>query len=132
MQAWRLFDYHPEPGNRPIEDWYQGQSEEVQAEFDMALLAFSAAGDWTDAAEITALEGTFLGLYQIHIDIPLPNGDELQYAVIGAWRPDSRNFVLFAVCEVEGHNYDPPLDIPLSCKQAWEKGKGETSEHNFY
>lgn len=132
MQGWRLYDYHPEPGVRPIEDWYQGQSGEVQAEFDEALANFSAADSSAGAVEVTALKGRFLGLYKIRIDVPLPNGDHLQYAVIGAWYPESPNFILFAVCEVEGKKYDPPLDVALAYKQAWEQRKGEIHEHDFY
>jgi hypothetical protein len=131
MRAWRLHDYRPQPGLNPVQDWYDGQDGAVRGEFDIALMTFAALDDWTAAVEVGALSGKYLGLHEISVDVLLPNDSELYFRVIGAWLPDSCDFVLFLVSEKRGSEYHPPLDKALEYKNIWEQKKGEIYEHEF-
>jgi hypothetical protein len=130
MGFWRLMDYCPELGVNLVRGWYEEQDDEVQAEFDLALSLFCAN---TDASDITALNGRYVGLYEICVDVFLPNDSERQFRAIGAWRRDSRDFVLFCVSEKSEGRYEPPLEIALTYKVAWEKnGRGKIYDHQFF
>jgi len=133
MSIWRLMDYYPEPGLNPVRDWYEEQEEDVQAEFDFALRAFIANEDWTEASEVLALGGRYVGLYEVCIEVFSLDDRETHFRAIGAWRQDSRNFILFLVSELSEGQYEPPLERAFERKVAWEKGKkGEIYDHQFY
>ncbi len=130
MRPWKLSSYSPEPDVNPVRDWYEEQSEEIKAQFDVDIQFFRANDDWTEAFEVVALDGKYLGLHEILITVDLED-NEIQFGAVGAWRPDSCEFVLFLVCDRYNDSYFPCLDKALEYKQAWERKdpRGSVYEH---
>jgi hypothetical protein len=133
MGFWRIKDYWPDRNRNLVRDWYDGQEDETQAEFDFALLLLASTPDWVKLPWVIPRKGRYVGLYEIVVDIKLPyENKKRRYRPIGTWRPDSRDFILFLVCRKTGRDYDPPLETALQCKVAWEQEQqGEIHDHEF-
>ena len=80
-----------------------------------------------------SLDGKYLGLHEIRITFEI-NDNQVEFGAIGAWRPDSCEFVLFMVCDRFADAYSSCLDNALKYKQAWEQKdpKGGVYEHQFF
>jgi hypothetical protein len=120
MRPWKLSHYSPERDVYPVQDWYDDQIHEIKAAFDVGLGFFCANDDWTEAYELKALEGDYLGLHEIRVTT-WSGDDQVEFGAIGAFRPDSCEFVLFLVCDRFNDGYPPCLDRALKYKQAWEQ-----------
>lgn len=130
MTLWKLSHYSPEPDVYPVRDWYDEQTDEIKAEFDTALQFFCKNDDWTEAYELKSLEGKYLGLHEIRITINIDD-NEVEFGAIGAWRPDSCEFILFLVCDRFNDEYSPCLDKALKSKQAWERKDPKGGVHDY-
>jgi hypothetical protein len=120
MKPWKLSIYAPEADWYPVRDWYDGQNAEVQAEFDADIQFFRANDNWSEAFDLIPLKKKYLGLYEIRTTFQ-DGEDELQFGTIGAFLPDSSEFVLFVVCNRYADEYFSCLDTALKYRQAWEK-----------
>jgi hypothetical protein len=133
MSFWRIKDYWPDPNTNLAQDWYDLQEDEVQAEFDIAVILLAATVDWSKLPGFIPRKGRYTGLYEIVVDVKLPyEKKKRHYRPIGIWRPDSQDFIILLVCEKNGKTYDPSLDTALSHKRAWEQErKGDIHDHKF-
>jgi hypothetical protein len=131
MGFWRFMEYLPASGINPVRSWYDEQEEEIQAEFDFALHAQTQDRDWEDSPAVTALQGPYLGLMEICVDMEIDD-EGRQFRAVGSFRPDNRDFVLFLVTVERGEEPDPLLGMALAYKTAWEMGDGELDEHRFF
>jgi hypothetical protein len=123
MSFWHIKDYAPDPPENPIRDWYEGQEDEVQLDFDYALHTLAETYDWTTVKEFRALKGRYLGLYEVAIDVKSYYWKKKRYfRPIGVWQPDSSDFIILLVCEKKAGMYTPPLSRALEMKSQWEKG----------
>ncbi len=129
MTAWKIYDYFPQSGLNPVGDWYDSQLDEVQAEFDTSIKFFSATDDW-EPYGVRSLEGKYLGLQELVLQIDLEDG-EVHFGIIGKWISESQKFVLFLVCNRYNDRYFSCLDKALEYSKAWDRGdpKGAIYEH---
>lgn len=118
--GWRYFDYRQGAGN-PIEDWYQGLSEEGQYKFDSLLKANQKAeqpAGWTgskklhgECAQEKVWEWTFYA-------------DGRQQRVLGICG-DQRKQVIFLIgCSHKGKVYTPHDCLKTAIKRAKEVRSG--------
>jgi hypothetical protein len=120
MTPWKLSFYSPQPGFRPIDDWYEDQRGIVQAEFDSAMDTFRSHGVWSEASGVRVLRGKYLGFYEIMFTFDIDD-DEHSFGAIGKWKSDSNEFVVFNVCDRYSDGYSLCLDKALEYAQAWDR-----------
>jgi hypothetical protein len=120
MRLWKLSQYSPEQDVYPVQDWYDRQIDEIKAAFDVGLQLFCGTEDWTTAYELKALEGECLGLHEIRV-ITEVGDDQVEFGAIGAWRPDSSEFIMFLVCDRLIDDYFPCRLQALKYKREWER-----------
>jgi hypothetical protein len=123
MTPWKLSFYSPQPGIRPMRDWYELQNDEVRAEFDLGMDIFRSHKEWSDANGVRALTDKYSGLHEIMITFRTEDeddDDEQSFGAIGKWKADSNEFVIFNVCDRYSDGYFQCLDRALEFAQAWE------------
>lgn len=129
MNPWKLYFYSPWLGFIPAWEWYEAQREEkMQVGFDLALEYFRANESLAGSFGITVapLDGKYLGLHEIRFIVHLEDG-ERQFGIIGKYKLEKPEFVLFGVCDRYGETYFIDLDTALEYAQEWERNdpKGE-------
>jgi hypothetical protein len=119
MTPWKLSIFSPEPDVYPVRDWYDEQADAVKAEFDVAIQYFRA--DAGTHGVVALKKKPYVGLHAISVTIQ-DGGDEVEFGVMGSFRPDSSEFVLFAVCNRYTEDYFSCMSLVLKYRQAWEDG----------
>ncbi len=130
MALWRIRAYHLENRSCPIEDWYEAQDEEVQAEFDATLTTLGATVDWTDTWQFKVLTRNHTGLGEIRFKLQGP--PVRRFRPVGIWPPVvEREFILLLGCEKRGHVYVPhdAFTLALDYKRRLEAGTGEVYDY---
>jgi hypothetical protein len=131
MSYWRLMDYHLESGVSPVRQWYGEYDDGLCAEMDYALYAQTQDRDW-DSPQVCILQEPFPGLIEICVDMEIDD-ETTQFRVIGSFRLEGNDVILFQISEKRGKVYDPPLEQALAHKLAFEKQKrGAIYEHQFF
>jgi hypothetical protein len=138
MSLWRFYDYVTPENQHLMEDWYQAQDPEVQAQFDATLLILGATEDWEceDVEEFKRLTEKHSGLGEIrfYTDAVAPGAKKphrRRFRPVGIW-PSliDREFVLILGCEKSGRSFLPhgAFDTALGHKVQFEQGKGSLRE----
>ena len=138
MDLWRFYDYVTADGQHLIEEWYQAQDPEVQAQFDVTLLILRATDDWEheDVEEFKPLTKKHRGLGEVrfYIDALAPGARKphrRRFRPVGIWPSViDREFVLILGCEKSGRSLIPhgAFDTALGHKVQFEQGKGALRE----
>lgn len=138
MAAWRFFDYVTEGGADLLEDWYQSQDPEVQAEFDVTIGLLAATRDWGDDEFLGFKElknkHAGLGEMRFHIVVTPPKPRrpyKRRFRPVGIWPCHTDGeFIFILGCEKSGMTYiaHAAFDAALRYKAEFETGKGTTCE----
>jgi hypothetical protein len=138
MALWRFFDYISEGAHNLMEEWYEAQGPDVQAQFDATLLILRATADWEDenVQEFKPLtkEHAGLGEVRFHINAFAPGATRphrRRFRPVGIW-PTAvhKEFILLLGCEKRGRQFIPhdAFGMALTHKTMLEQGRGTTSE----
>lgn len=138
MGSWRFFDYITAAGEDLLEDWYQSQDPEVQAEFDVTIALLAATSDWEDDEFLgfKKLENKHLGLGEMRFHVvvtpPKPRRPyRRRFRPVGIWPCSTAGeFIFILGCEKSGMTYTPhaAFDVALKHKAAFENGEGTVYE----
>ena len=120
-----------------MEDWYQAQDPEVQAQFDTTLLILGATDDWgnEDVEEFKPLTERHQGLGEVrfYINALAPGAKRphrRRFRPVGIWPSINREFILILGCEKQGKTSIPhgAFDKALEHKADLQQGKGRLRE----
>src|SRR5437762_2423997 len=110
IRPWRFFDYCSEAGNNLIEEWYQNQAEEAQADFDTTLKYLSITEDWRGLKEFKMLGRDGLGEIRFRTN-------NVQYRPAGSFGPGDRMFTIWVGCKKKQNVFDPPDAFEIAIKR---------------
>jgi hypothetical protein len=138
MAVWRFFDYVTNDERDLLEDWYQAQGPEVQAEFDVTIALLAATENWEDDEFLgfKKLQNKHLGLGEMrfHIVVTPPSSRrryKRRFRPVGIWPCQTAGeFIFILGCEKSGRNYIPhaAFDLALGYKTEFEHGRGVARE----
>lgn len=135
MIPWRFFDFARENGENPFETWHERQDLTVRGAFYWTLWRRQVMADWRNPAQKSAkkqfkvFSDKQLGLAELRF---WPETDGRKFRAVGLFRPDQRDFILFAGCqEFFGGAYYRPSDVmkvAMMDKRAFDERRGSLIE----
>jgi hypothetical protein len=102
LAIWTIRCYVSPTGRDMIDDWYDRQSDAVQAAVDVALeyLVQRERDEWRRPA-FDLLSGKMREIGEIRLKV------DKQYRILGFFGPGRRDFTLLVGASKKGQNYDP-------------------------
>ncbi len=91
MDSWKLFDYITGDGDNLLQNWYEIQEPEVQAQFDATLFILKATQDWDsdDVKEFKPLTKNHIGLGEVIFHLSYARSGLRALALLGWCLPVS-------------------------------------------
>jgi len=128
MKLWRFYDYCSPGGNNLIEDWYDGESADVQAAFDVTLNNLAGIQRWHDRTDFSMLGGKHAGLGEIRFKVA-----NVQYRPVGFYGEQRRSFVLLVGASKKQRVYTPPnaFDLAVTRKRLLDQNIARIKERDL-
>lgn len=111
---WSFFDY-VEGKHNPIEDWYEGLSEEARFTFDAVLKNHQKVASHLDWTGFKYLKGKLQEERIWQLDF---RADKRQYRLLGVFGQERKSAVLVLGCYHKGDNYTPSDALETARKRA--------------
>ncbi|MEY9886351.1 type II toxin-antitoxin system RelE/ParE family toxin [Bradyrhizobium sp. USDA 329] len=128
LAVWTFRCYVSASGRDMFKDWYDDQSEQVQAAVDVALefLAQRPRHDWR-RPEFDLLSGKMREVGEIRFKV------DKQYRILGFFGPNTSEFTMLIGASKKGSNYDPrnALETALDRMDQVKKDKGRSHVFDF-
>jgi hypothetical protein len=135
MNPWRFLEYVTSGGRNPLRDWYLSQDDAVRSALDFTIHQLRVTDDWLEPKrksskrQFSPLVNEHAGLGELRF---WPD-DGRKFRVPGIYRPNEREFIMFAGCEKRfGGLIQIPndaFDVALKLKKEFEAGHGGVIVH---
>lgn len=112
LALWTFRCYVSSSGRRAVREWYNQQSDEVQAAFDVSLefLAQRSRDEWR-RPHFDQLSGQMRQIGEIRFKV------DKQYRVLGFFGPNRWDFTMVIGCTKKGSVYDPPSALSTALER---------------
>ena len=130
MAYWEFLDYITEDHRNPVLGWYGALEPQVQADFDLLVIALSETEDWDEVKErkrkYKELIRHYSGMYELIFKVGRKN-----FRPLGILRRSERQFVFLGGCEKHTFWTVPPnaFEGAYKLKGQFDLGRGTTRAH---